>query len=853
MGDGGGGSLLAARPGRAGLDNDPDEVIRVARTAEKLDGRRSPERTVNHPGEAGAIESIRTYQWTRGLKPDGLVNPDGPTAQRMTAELFERDGPRRRNLARGGTVPLWGPVGAGGDNDPRDLAATRHALFLAGLPVRGTDAETPLRRFQQMHGLAVDGRMEPFGPTHDMLDRITAPKLATLAGDDPGGPLSYKPRQPEMVGRVLVDRPTTVRTFLREPETLPTEAQHAAAVSLARMSVEDAAIQAQWGALAGGDGDDLLAGGEGEDGLDEAPGRDVFSGVEPPPDPVAIARQRLEQSGVPLTPRQLDAAAREAVSQGMEFANEADLQSYAESIRRTRHDHYRDLEEGLESGRMDIADVEDRLAVLTRDRVTALGNDERRHRIAETTEFLSDQYIAEARAEGIEIDAEAARARVARIVEAATEGDGIDLEMLGDVLWATLDFIPVAGELKSGYEAVDLYGQILDKLENDPNADVTGLYADLSLAIFGAVPFLGKVVKGVKLAERASAAYGASRYAVEQAGKQPKRLLAKLDGMKGGKAGAKDSPTSANQKVTGVASFDGRKKLAELRALDGSARAAPDPVALRLLKQHGPGRFLDQQKALREWAEILNRNIGPGAKISLKEMAKENPILRNLSTDEFNKLQSKLSKITGDVAEVHMRAILERTRLAEFDGGRQTHSLKYDIAGRPGRVGDAVLTKDAEERAFEILGRRISWMTAKQRDENKALFVELKSAGAAHDGVQKETDRLINESRGAVANAVPQKIGNRTLTEGPEINEAALVRLHVNELPKDLYFATIIEGLEEKGFSDDVIAGVLEGVEQMYQLDPAVRSQISVRSAIAASFASAAALSLMTDDNSNEL
>lgn len=488
------------------LDNDPDELIRAAGMAEKLDGRRSPARTVDDPGESGAIKSIRAYQRPRGLKPDGLMNPNGPTVQRMTAELYERGGPRRRIPARGGTVPLWGPVGAGGDNDPRDLAATRHALFLAGLPVRGTDAETPLRRFQQMHGLTVDGRMEPFGPTHDMLDRITAPKLEALAGDDPGRPLAFRPREPEMVGRVLRDRPTTIRTFFQEPDTLPSEAQQAASVSLAAMNVEDAAIQAQWGALAGSEGDDLLAGGAGEDGLEKTPGRDSFSGVEPPPNPVAMVRQRLEQSGVPLTPRQLDQAAREAVSDGVDLGSGADLRILAETVSRTFHDHYQDLEKGLESGRMDIADVEDRLAVLTRDRVTALGNEERRRRIAATTEFLADQYIARARAEGIEIDAEAARARVARIVEAATEEDGIDLETLGDVLWATLDFIPVAGELKSGYEAVDLYSQILDKLEKDPNADVTGLYTDLSLAIFGAVPFLGKVVKGVKLGEKARSA-----------------------------------------------------------------------------------------------------------------------------------------------------------------------------------------------------------------------------------------------------------------------------------------------------------------------------------------------------------
>lgn len=499
-----------------GLDNDPDELIRAAEMAEKLDGRRSPARSVNDPGERGAIGSISRYQRARGLKPDGLVNPDGATAQRMTAELYERNGPRRENPVRGGSVPLWGPVGAGGDNDPRDLAATRHALFLAGLPMTGADAGTPLRRFQQQHGLAVDGRMEPFGPTHDRLDRNAAPMVASLAGDDADRPLAFRPRAPEMVGRVLAGRRTTVRTFLQDPETLPTEAQHAAAVSLARKSAEDAAIQAQWSALEGGEGDDMLTGGAGEDGLDEAPGRDGFSGVEPPPDPVAIARQRLEESGVPLTPRQLDAAAREAVSQGLDSDPDRELAAWAESFRRSHRDHHQDMKRQLASGELDRADLEKIVTVVTRDTVTAHGNRVRDRRTIAAEEVLADLYVAEARSEGIEIDAAAARERVARVIDAAKSGK-FDSDGLGNALLFALEFAPVTGKIMSAREAYGLYRELGEaEADGASKEDLNEIRAAMVLALGASVPFLGKLFKAGKVLEKLSDVSGLTKLKEQQ-------------------------------------------------------------------------------------------------------------------------------------------------------------------------------------------------------------------------------------------------------------------------------------------------------------------------------------------------
>ena len=103
--------------------------------------------------------------------------------------------------------------------------------------------------------------------------------------------------------------------------------------------------------------------------------------------------------------------------------------------------------------------------------------------------------------------------------------------------------------------------------------------------------------------------------------------------------------------------------------MDDLSKAGQDPAVIRLLKKAGPGRFLDEQKALRQWATMLNRNVGPGQKASVMEMAENNPLLAGLSDAQRRKLQSHLSIVTGDVGEVYLRAIMERGRMAEFVEG----------------------------------------------------------------------------------------------------------------------------------------------------------------------------------------
>lgn len=94
-------------------DNDPEEVIKAANNADELTGRRKPERAINRLDEREAFDSIRDYQKKRNMKVDGVLNPNGPTAQRMSAgkhALVDRKNPPAFStlLGRGSRVPLWG-------------------------------------------------------------------------------------------------------------------------------------------------------------------------------------------------------------------------------------------------------------------------------------------------------------------------------------------------------------------------------------------------------------------------------------------------------------------------------------------------------------------------------------------------------------------------------------------------------------------------------------------------------------------------------------------------------------------------------------------------------------------------
>lgn len=392
-----------------------------------------------------------------------------------------------------------------------------------------------LKKFQEQHGLLTDGLMTPFGATHDMVDTILAPRVEDLVGNDPGNLKPFVPRTPEIVAKTLKFRPSTTRTSFQDDDSLPTQAEYEAAIELMGAVSQDVdfelANQANRPAIAAEEGDDMLVGSAGDDALN-GDGSDEFSqqtapsgkeslianDVEPegvydsaeisetPVDEqFDVVRERIRSLAPGLTDRQVDGAARAAIATGSDALPDGRMGLYADKYGRDHPDYHQALQKQLRNGDLDTEGLEKILTALTRDYVTAVGNTQRGERTAAVIEVLADQRIADARALGIDLDAEVAREQVARFAAAVTNGE-IDTDALGDLLMTALDFVPVVGEAQSAYEAIDIYRQIQEAEAKEPPEDTAALYTDFSLAMMGAVPFLGKGIKAVKLGGRVKGA-----------------------------------------------------------------------------------------------------------------------------------------------------------------------------------------------------------------------------------------------------------------------------------------------------------------------------------------------------------
>ncbi len=143
---------------------------------------------------------------------------------------------------------------------------------------------------------------------------------------------------------------------------------------------------------------------------------------------LSVAMARVALIAPDLTPGEIEEAARQAVETGAIELPNPGFRDYVRKVARVRHDHADDLRNGIASGRMTTGDLEKRLESQTGDRLTAVGNRERKHRTEATMEVLAEQYIAEAAAEGIEIDRDAALVQVRRLMAAVTADEPLDLE-----------------------------------------------------------------------------------------------------------------------------------------------------------------------------------------------------------------------------------------------------------------------------------------------------------------------------------------------------------------------------------------------------------------------------------------
>lgn len=259
-------------------ENDQDEVVKLATALDEVEGRPVQQRSADSVNQLEVAEETVAFQKRSGLKPDGVVRPKGPTATRIAADqVARRSGPKPRHrqaLGRGANLPLWGAVGPGRDSLPRDRRAISNALTLAGykpkLPGSGPGSQdddlsrqvdkattVALKRFQASHGLQADGVARPFGPTHDMLDHVIAPRLEKLVGPDPTRPKPFEKPEPKYVGRKVPLRPMMIRSHLQDDEDLDNEVEYQAAVDLGQMIRDDMAfMEASISPVDGEDADD---------------------------------------------------------------------------------------------------------------------------------------------------------------------------------------------------------------------------------------------------------------------------------------------------------------------------------------------------------------------------------------------------------------------------------------------------------------------------------------------------------------------------------------------------------------------------------------------------------------------
>jgi hypothetical protein len=199
------------------------DSLRAKKAFRELGFFKTPRYGVTPYPDAPLFDAIRGFQSANGLRPDGIMKPDGETATRLGAVLAERQQPRRRRpdpvrpkpahpnkpnlfetaarLKRGRSAPntfgLFDTVGAGRRNRPSDVLAAKRSLAWAGAFPRAKTLDArlagaiddglfgALRRFQQSTGLKIDGFMRPGGETETALDKLISPMVAKFRKDNP--------------------------------------------------------------------------------------------------------------------------------------------------------------------------------------------------------------------------------------------------------------------------------------------------------------------------------------------------------------------------------------------------------------------------------------------------------------------------------------------------------------------------------------------------------------------------------------------------------------------------------------------------------------------------------------------
>lgn len=157
------------------------------------------------------FDGLKRFQKKRGLHPDGIAKPGGPTETTLSAALADKalSRPQRRAGKNGSRRPsqaarqkqsvfgIANGTGEGQVNRPHDVTGTKRALAWAGYYPKekaqnpkstpDEDMRWGLWRFQQDFGLKQDGFMRPGGETAQALNTLITPLVlqAVAAEGDP--------------------------------------------------------------------------------------------------------------------------------------------------------------------------------------------------------------------------------------------------------------------------------------------------------------------------------------------------------------------------------------------------------------------------------------------------------------------------------------------------------------------------------------------------------------------------------------------------------------------------------------------------------------------------------------------
>jgi len=218
---------------------DGDDILRTKTALSKL-GHFEEKEFVNPYADQRMIDGLKGFQRSRGLKADGVMKPDGPTAHELGKVLAEqRPAPRQRSIVakeRYKPTPrplqtfmptrephrpqprpwnerlptedslfrLLGDIGRDRRNDPRDVVTIRRALGWTGdlAPKTGLDEIradedlfTAIDRFQTRAGVKRDGWMGKDGETETALNAEMARKVKAQGSDSGHGSSDGTPNE----------------------------------------------------------------------------------------------------------------------------------------------------------------------------------------------------------------------------------------------------------------------------------------------------------------------------------------------------------------------------------------------------------------------------------------------------------------------------------------------------------------------------------------------------------------------------------------------------------------------------------------------------------------------------------